>query len=65
MNLKGPLGKAGLEPEDIILQVDTQAIGNPEELGAAAEALQPNKKVAFMVVDHRTGEAGYIEAVIP
>ncbi len=65
VNLKGSLGKAGLEPEDIILQVNSQTIGNPEELGAAAEALQPNKKVAFLVVDHRTGDAGYIQAVIP
>jgi serine protease Do len=65
VNLKGPLGKAGLEPGDIILKVNTQTIGNPEELGAAAETLQPNKKAAFLVVDHRTGEAGYIQAVIP
>ena len=65
VNLKGPLGKAGLEPGDIILQVNQQTIGNQEELGAAAEALQHNKKAAFLVVDHRTGDAGYIEAVIP
>jgi serine protease Do len=65
VNFKGPLGKAGLEPKDIILKVNTQTIGNPEELGAAAEGLQPNKKAAFLVVDHRTGEAGYIQAVIP
>ena len=65
VNLKGPLGKAGLEVGDIILQVNTQAIGNPEELGAAAQALPPDKKVAFLVVDHRTGDAGYIQAVIP
>jgi len=65
VNLKGPLGKAGLEPGDIIIQVNTQTVGNPEELGAAVAALQPNQKVAFLVVDHRTGEAGYIEAEIP
>lgn len=59
------MGKAGLEPGDIILQVGSQAVGNSEELGAAVEALSPNKEVAFLVVDHRTGEAGYIEAVIP
>jgi S1-C subfamily serine protease len=65
VNLKGPLGKAGLEPGDIILQVNTQTIGNPEELGAAAEALPPGKKAAFLVVDHRTGDSGYLQAVIP
>jgi serine protease Do len=65
VNLTGPLGKAGLEPGDIILQVNSQAIGNSGELGAAIQALPPTKKAAFLVVDHRTGEAGYIEAVIP
>ncbi|MGO9372318.1 MAG: PDZ domain-containing protein [Syntrophobacteraceae bacterium] len=65
VNLKGPLGKAGLEPGDIILQVNTQTTGNQEELGAAVEALPPDKKAAFLVVDHRTGDAGYIQAVIP
>lgn len=65
VNLKGPLGKAGLEPGDIILQINTQTIANQEELGAAVAALQPNKKAAFLVVDHRTGDAGYIQAVIP
>ncbi len=65
VNFKGPMGKAGLEPGDIILQVNTQTIGNQEELGAAVEALQPNQKAVFLVVDHRTGEAGYIQAVVP
>ncbi len=65
VNPKGPLGKAGLEPEDIIVQVNTQTIGNPEELGAAVEALPPDAKAAFQVVDHRTGETGYIQAVVP
>jgi serine protease Do len=62
---KGPLGAAGFEVGDIILQVNQQAIKGPEDFAALMDTLPPNQKVTFLVLDHKSGEAGYVQVVIP
>lgn len=59
---KGSLGKAGFEVGDIILQVNNETIESPETLINLLSALPANQKVTILVIDHRTGQAGYIEA---
>ncbi len=57
---KGPLGTAGLEVGDLILQVNNQTIGDLESLAAVADALSHDQPATFLVADHRSGETANI-----
>lgn len=60
----GPLGGQGFEPGDVILQINNAPITSVEAYAAAVQALPAGQKAAILVVDHRTGSAGYV-AVTP
>jgi serine protease Do len=62
---KGPFGKAGIETDDIILQIDQKDIAGPDEFGEILSTAPPRTKVVVTVVDHRTMNAGLIKLAAP
>ncbi len=61
----GVLGKAGFQVGDVILEIDGQAIKSPAGLADVLRALPANQKANFLVLDHRTGQTGYVQVQIP
>lgn len=65
VNPKGPLGKAGFEVGDLILEVDGHPVDGPANFAAIMDALPHHTKVMLLAVDHRTGQTGYVKVEIP
>ncbi len=61
---KGPLGEAGFEVGDIILGIDGQPIQGMEGFVGLVNSLKPHQKIALIALDHRTGNAGSVEATV-
>ena len=62
---RGPFAKAGIETGDIIVQINDQRIETAEEFATALEALPQKKKIIIGLVDHRTGESGFVRMIAP
>jgi serine protease Do len=60
---KGALGQVGFEVADIILEINGQPIEDVESFVALASTLKPHQKIAVVVLDHRSGNVGSVEAV--
>jgi len=60
----GLLGKAGFEVNDIILAVDDQPVNDVQGFVNLIESLTPHRWVQFLVLDHRTGQTGYIRVMV-
>lgn len=60
----GPLGQVGFEVGDIILEINGQTIEDVESLAELLRTLQPGQRIAMLALDHRSGNRGYIEAVL-
>jgi serine protease Do len=58
---KGPLRRAGFEVDDIILEIDRQPVQNVESFVDMVRSLQPQQHVVLLVLDHRSGNTGYVE----
>jgi serine protease Do len=56
-----PGAKAGLEPGDVILEVNEMAVTSPQDLSEALAIVKPGQYVLAMVVDRRTGDRGSIQ----
>lgn len=61
---KGPLGQAGFEVRDIILDINGQAINDVESLGGILTRLQPRQRIVILALDHRTGNTGHFQVVV-
>jgi serine protease Do len=61
---QGPIGQAGFEVADIILEINGLQIDGLEGLVSAVNTLKPGQKISVLALDHRTGNAGYIEVVV-
>ena len=59
----GLLGKAGFEVDDIILAVNGQPVSDVQDFINLIEYLKPHHWVQFLVLDHRTGQTGYIRVM--
>ena len=59
---KGVFGKAGVEPGDIILQINQKDLAGPEDFGEVLSLTPPEKKVIITVVDHRSQRASAVQA---
>jgi len=60
----GILGKAGFEVNDIILAVNDQPVSDVQGFVNLIESLTPHRWVQFLVLDHRTGQTGYIRVMV-
>jgi len=60
----GLLGKAGFEADDIILAINGQPVSDVQGFVNLIESLNPHHWVQFLVLDHRTGQTGYIRVMV-
>jgi serine protease Do len=56
-----PGAKAGLEPGDVILEVNEMALSNAQDLSGALALVKPGQQILAAVVDGRTGERGSLQ----
>ncbi len=61
---KGPLGEAGFELGDVILEVNGQSIEGLEDFVSIISVLQHKQKIALLALDHRSGNTGYVQVVV-
>ncbi len=61
---KGPLSKAGFEVDDLILKINDQPIDSVEKFVSVVNALPSRQGITIFVVDHRTGQTGYIQVEV-
>jgi serine protease Do len=59
----GPLGEAGFEVGDIIVEINGQSIYGLEGLINSVNTVKAGQKIAVLALDHRSGNAGYVEVV--
>jgi len=57
----GPVASAGVEVNDVLLEIDGQPLGGFEDLMQIACQLKPRQRVIIFILDHRTGRKGYIQ----
>ncbi|MBW1921005.1 MAG: trypsin-like peptidase domain-containing protein [Deltaproteobacteria bacterium] len=62
---EGPLGRAGFESNDMLLEINGQQIRSPDDFVALVKSLRPSQRVLLLGVDHRTGRTGYVQIVVP
>jgi S1-C subfamily serine protease len=62
---KGPFGKAGVEPGDIILQINRKGLAGPDDFAEVLSTMPPQKKMILTVVDHRSREASLVQLTAP
>jgi serine protease Do len=56
-----PAAKAGLEPGDVILEVNEMVLSSPQDLSGALAVVKPGQQILTAVVDGRTGERGSLQ----
>ena len=61
---RGPAGRAGLEPGDIIFQVNNQAVRGLKDYNRILEQVQRDEEALLLVRDSQTGEVGYLTLVV-
>jgi len=61
---KGPLGKAGFEVDDMILEINGEAIREVDDLANIVDSLPHGKLATILALDHRSGRTGYIRVMI-
>ena len=61
---KGPLGKAGFEVDDMILEINGRTIRGVDDLANIIDSLPHGKVATILALDHRSGRTGYIRVVI-
>jgi serine protease Do len=60
----GPLGKAGFETGDMILEINGQTITGIESFIELVSSLQKNQRITLLALDDKTGKTGYIQVVV-
>ncbi|HVN96590.1 MAG TPA: Do family serine endopeptidase [Syntrophorhabdaceae bacterium] len=61
---KGPLGESGFEKDDIIVEVNGQAVAGMESFVGMINTLEPKRQATFLAIDHNTGNSGYVAVTI-
>jgi len=59
----GPASRAGLEPGDIIYQMNSQSIRGLKDYSRILQQVQRDEEVLLLVRDTRTGEVGFLTVV--
>jgi serine protease Do len=57
---EGPLGHAGFEVGDIILQINKRVVTSVQDLDALTSTLGPKQGIMILALDHRTGQKAYV-----
>ncbi len=60
----GPLGRAGFEINDMILEINGRAIHDVEDLINGLNSTRRRRRVTLLALDHRTGRTGYVQVLI-
>jgi len=61
----GSFGKAGIERDDIILQINQSDVDGPEQFGEVLSTTPPGDEMVLTVIDHRSREAGIVRLKAP
>jgi serine protease Do len=59
----GPLGEAGFEVGDIIIEADGRSIEDVTAFSDIVGGLQPNQQLLILALDHRTGRTAYVQVI--
>jgi serine protease Do len=59
-----PGAKAGMEPGDVILEVNEIALSSTQDLSGALALVKPGQQILAAVVDGRTGERGSLQITV-
>ena len=60
----GPLGKAGFEVGDMIIEINGQEIASTESFVELVSSLKKNQRITLLALDGKTGKSGYIQVVV-
>ncbi len=60
----GILGQAGFEVNDIILSINREPVSGVQSFVDIVQTLKPHHWAQFLVLDHRTGQTGYIRVMV-
>jgi serine protease Do len=60
----GPLGKAGFEVGDMMLEINGQEITGIESFAELVISLKSNQRITLLALDGKTGKTGYIQVVV-
>jgi S1-C subfamily serine protease len=61
----GPLARAGVEVNDIMLEIDGRQINRFDYFEHLVSQARPKQRVTILVLDHRTGRRGYVQVYAP
>ncbi len=62
---KGPFGKAGIERDDIILQINQSELAGPDQFGEVLSTTPPRQAIILTVVDHKSMKAAMVSLTAP
>jgi serine protease Do len=60
----GPLGKAGFEAGDMVLEINGQAIIGIEGFVELVSSLKKSQRITLLALDGKSGKTGYIQVVV-
>ena len=60
----GPLGKAGFETNDMILEINGQAVAGLDSFIELVGSLKKNQRITLFALDGKTGKNGYIQVIV-
>ena len=60
----GPLGKAGFEIGDMVLEINGQEINGIEGFVELVSSLKKNQRITLLALDGKSGKTGYIQVVV-
>jgi serine protease Do len=60
----GPVGKAGFEAGDMILEINGQAITGLDTFTEFVGSLKKNQRITLLALDGKTGKTGYLQIVV-
>ena len=64
VNPQGLFGKAGLEKQDLILQVNGETVNGVDGFVNLFSSLPAKQPLVVLALDHRTGQSGYVQMTL-
>ena len=58
---KGPMSEVGFEVDDIILEIEGQAIQGVEDFAGIVSVLKAKQEITILALDHRSGQSSYVQ----